>query len=483
MVNRENIKFSINTLGCRLNHSESDMIARELISSGMKLVSLQGNPDLCILNTCTVTARSDSKTRQLIGRIRSLNQSAKIIVTGCFVKFNRAYLKRSGNIHIVENNQKEGIPAIAWNLFDKKTNTWDGLCEDVESGREKQVSMHSRPLVKIQDGCQQNCAYCIIPLVRGKYRSMGLERILGQIRYFEEQGFEEVVLTGVHIGKYGVDLKEGNKGEGESNCLKAGIGVPGENMDVFNKVVDGSKTKFIREYCPGNLSNLIKVILGESQIKRIRLSSIEVNELDDSLLEILVKNRDRIAPHLHIPLQSGSDSMLGRMGRPYTSMYFKNVVKKVRDIWPDVAITTDIIVGFPGEGKSDFSDTLEMVEYINFSKLHVFKYSARLQTKAAGMDGKVSEEVKNVRSSVLREMGDRMRKDYIKKNLSQKLETVCEKFHGDTKLISGTSGNYIKTYFLSGPKRFSGIRGKIVTIEPLSRYEGGILGNLSKTAQ
>lgn len=436
------MRFSVDTLGCKVNQSESDFIVKELLEKGLELVLWRKRPDFCIINTCTVTSRSDRKARQIIRKIKSQNKNSKIIVTGCFVVFNKKFLKDCDIDFIVENKDKNKIPDLIGRM------TAGG--KDLKSFDFKSCSqfnqMHSRPLVKIQDGCEQNCTYCIVPKVRGKYRSVPYREILNKIIDLQKDGFEEVVLTGIHIGKYGVDFSTSSPGK-------------------------GSKIS--------SLANLLGEVVRETSIKRIRISSIEVNEIDSRLLDILKRNNRRFASHLHIPLQSGSDRILKLMGRPYTAQYYFKKIGMISGILPNIALTTDVMAGFPGESEEDFARTVNMIKRIAFSKIHVFKFSKRMHTQAYGMGNQVGEEIKSERSKILRSIGDRLRNIYIKNQIGKLLNVVCEEMNFENNIISGTSGNYIKFYFPMDKENFPSQKGKILRVAANSEYKNGLWGILS----
>lgn len=436
------MRFSIDTLGCKVNQSESDFIARNLIKKGMEPVRWQDSPDFCIINTCTVTSQSDRKTRQLIRRIKLRNNSSKIIVTGCFIAYNREFLNNCGADFIVENKNKHKIIKLIVEMSvdgKGKENINPDTCS--HSG-----FLRSRPMVKIQDGCEQNCSYCIVPKVRGKYRSVPQEEVLNNIITLQKDGFEEIVLTGVHIGKYGVDL-------GISN-------------------LDSDK----RNAC---LADLLEEITERTGIKRIRISSIEVNEINSGILEVLEKKSKRFARHLHIPLQSGSDRILELMRRPYTAGYYIKKIGMLKKNFPGIALTTDVIAGFPGESRKDFMQTVKVIKRAAFSKIHVFKFSGRIHTAAYMMNGQIDEKVKSERSRILRDAGDKLRNTYFKNNMGKCLNVVCEEMYDRNNLAGGTSGNYIKVYFSLGGKDFSLLKGKILKVSTNSLYKNGLEGALS----
>jgi len=450
-----NLKFSIYTLGCKTNQSESDCIASDLISSGFLIVSLKEKPDFSIINTCSVTSASDSKARQLIRRIKQSNPVGKIIVTGCFVVFNEKFLAENKIDFIIRNEDKYNIPELVYKIYNINfTDKAGKMGKSGKSGKAGAFSeifsspapalpyqnIHSRALVKIQDGCEQSCSYCIVPSVRGCYKSIQPGLIVDTINNLSGNGFEEIVLTGIHIGKYGVDFGQ--------NC---------------------------------SLASLLKTILGCTTVKRIRLSSIEVNEINRELIEVVKQSNGRVAPHFHIPLQSGSTKILKLMNRHYTRQYFLDAIKSIEKKLEGIAITTDIIVGFPGESEADFIETLKAAKEVSFSKMHVFKYSARTNTTAALMEGQVSEIVKSNRSHIARKLGEELRDEYIKSNLNNELEVLCEEIDLESGSCSGTSGNYIKVYFKIKPDQlkdhvFETVRGKLLKIKAKELYRGGLTG-------
>ncbi|GAI23111.1 unnamed protein product, partial [marine sediment metagenome] len=251
------------------------------------------------------------------------------------------------------------------------------------------------------------------------------------------------VLTGIHIGKYGVDLSTGS---------------PGKESKI------------------SSLANLLEEVVRETSIKRIRISSIEVNEIDSRLLDILKRNNRRFASHLHIPLQSGSDRILKLMGRPYTAQYYFKKIGMISGIFPNIALTTDVMAGFPGESEEDFARTVNMIKRISFSKIHVFKFSKRMHTLAYGMGNQVGEEIKSERSKILRNIGDRLRNSYIKNQIGELLNVVCEEMNFENRIISGTSGNYIKVYFPMDKENLPSQKGKILRVVANSEYKNGLWG-------
>lgn len=471
----KNKTFFIHTLGCKTNQSESDEIINCLIKKGFKHATIEGEsherPHYIIVNTCTVTSAADKKARQIIKKFKRSCPGSIVIVTGCCTVFQKELLGKIGADFIICNKDKKSITDFIENHLitehlketglQESENTSFSTIEDKKTGKiiindkscsknsEEQVQgshihsshahsshIHSRALIKIQDGCEQFCSYCIVPLVRGGYKSEPQVKILDKIKNYCDAGFEEIVLTGIHIGKYGVDFR--------SNPL--------------------------------SFAGLLESILEKTRIKRIRLSSIEINEIDSRLLGIIKENYPRIAAHLHIPLQSGSDKILQIMNRKYTVEFYKAKIKEIHEIIPDMALTTDIIIGFPGETDEDFNNTLNLVNEIRFSRIHVFRYSRRHKTKAAALDGQVSDFDKNRRSLILRRLGEQLRTDFLNSNNPKVHDVICESFDLKTGIAEGTSENYIKVYFHLPSEKFAEKKAKILKVQTGKLYRDGLFG-------
>lgn len=378
------MKAAIFTLGCRVNQSESELIEGNLKSHGFFIVSLSEKPDYCIINTCSVTAKSDYQSRQLIRR--AVRSGAKVIVTGCYSQLNAEDIaKIDSNIEIVGNIDKVSYINKLFNITS---------CNDIS------YSSRSRPHVKVQEGCNYSCSYCIVPLARGKSRSVQLKTILKHINNFVESGFQEIVLTGIHLGSYGYD---------------------------FNPQL--------------KLSKLIKTILKKTNIHRIRLSSLEVKEVDDELIELM--QSERICRHIHLPLQSGDDTILKLMNRTYNSREFISTVEKISSHIPDICLGADVIVGFPGEGISEFLNTKKLIEQLQLSYMHIFPFSPRPGTVAVQMNNRVPENEKKSRCTELNELNVVKKISYMSSQIGRILEIVVEDRHDDTSCL-GTSSNYLK---------------------------------------
>lgn len=377
------MKISVLTLGCRINQAESLNIEQTLQSSGHQLVDMSGNPDICIINTCAVTSKASAQSRQLVNK--AIKNNIKVIVTGCYVELNKENLNNLDNVEIVDNASKAQII----NMIPAKASSFKEVIRVTRS----------RPIIKVQEGCNFSCSYCVIPMVRGKSKSLPVDEIINQIKDHESLEHYEVVLSGIHLGTYGFDL----------NPKKS-------------------------------LSTLLKNILKNTSIPRIRLSSLEIKEIDDQLLELLTD--DRVCNHLHIPLQSGDDRILKLMNRTYSSKEFLAGIERITSTKPGIALGTDVIVGFPGEGETEFQNSKNFIESMPFTYLHVFPYSPRPHTKAIGYPNHVSEPVKKERVALLRDIGSRKKKDYIRSYIGKTIDVILESDNKER--MNGTSRNYIK---------------------------------------
>jgi threonylcarbamoyladenosine tRNA methylthiotransferase MtaB len=383
------MKVAVVTLGCKVNQAEANIIQGTLKDNGISIVKLKENPDYCIVNTCSVTAKSDYNSRQLIRR--AAREGSKVIVTGCYSQLRPAEVRRIHGVEeIIDISRKNDIIS----LLTKKTAV-------PYHGNHSQ----SRPLIKIQDGCDFQCSYCVVPLARGKSRSIPYETILEQSKIIESLGYHEVVLTGIHLGTYGRDLRE--------------------------------KT---------TLSSIVRRLLDDLTIDRIRLSSLEINEINDELIEIMQDKR--ICRHLHIPLQSGSSRILQLMRRTYSAEYFEERFKYIFSRIDNISIGTDVIVGFPGEHENEFRQTYELTRALPFSYIHVFPFSSRPGTEASKMKGKLSVKEIRCRMKSMIQLKEMKKKEYMIKQLQEPLDVILED-RVSKSTIMGTSGNYMKVSVVS----------------------------------
>ena len=391
------------TLGCKVNQYETNAMEQKFIQAGYQIKNFNEKADIYIINTCTVTNMSDKKSRQMIRKAKQLNKDAIVVAVGCYVQTAKEELENIKELDLIlGNNEKKdivqyvekhqsGIMQIKYNDV-LHQNEYDeyGFVTHIEQ---------TRAIVKVQDGCDRFCSYCAIPYARGKVRSRKLENIIEEVTKLAQNGIKEVVITGIHIASYGKDFNEN-------------IGL----IDVLEKIneIEG--------------------------IQRIRLGSLEPMLINENFLNRLSK-LDKICHHFHLSLQSGCDETLKRMNRRYTTEEFRNVVNLLRNTYNDVILTTDIIVGFPGETEEEFKKTYEFLQEIKFYKMHVFKYSKRSGTKAAIMPNQIKPEIQEERSKKLIELSDLNQKEYNKQYLGKTLEVLFEEQSGE--YIKGHTQNYI----------------------------------------
>jgi len=377
------MKVGIYTLGCKVNTYESEYITNLLKKNNYEISDFDDDCDIYIINTCTVTNTSDIKSRKIIRQARRRNSDALIIAMGCFIQAN-PNLKMDELDILLGNKDKSKIIDYIENYFkDKKsvTTVYDDLGTTFEDMYIDNFGSRTRAFVKIQDGCENFCSYCIIPFVRGKCRSKDFNKVISEVTSLVNNGFYEVVLTGIHTGNYGVDINT-------------------------------------------NLCSLLKELVKIKGLKRIRISSIEITELNDEILDV-IKNNNIIVNHLHIPIQAASNKVLKTMNRKYNLQYFKDKIKHIKEIKKDISITTDIIVGHPGEDDETFEKSIEDIKEIGFSKLHVFPYSKRDGTKASSME-QIDEKIKKERAKTLLILSRELEIAYMNSFLNKELEVLVE---------------------------------------------------------
>ncbi len=380
------MRVSLQCLGCKVNQAEIADLEQTLIRGGHELVDLSEHPDLCVVNTCTVTSKSDYQSRQLIRK--SARSGARVIVTGCYSDMNTKSVSGMDHVeHVVSNQDKSHII----NYIDDNINVSD---EVISRGS------RTRYFLKVQDGCDHSCSYCIVWKARGKSRSVPLEELIEMAKRVSRQGYNEIVLTGVHLGLYGQDLSPGLA-----------------------------------------LSNLVEELLSQTEIRRLRLSSLEINEVTPGLLEIFMDSR--VCPHLHIPLQSGDTDVLGSMNRKYDKEYFRHRILEIASRAGDIALGTDIIAGFPTETEEAFENSLSLASELPFTYMHVFPYSSRPGTVAGGLEDIVGHSRRKERAAVLRDLARWKKQDYLRNNIGRDLNVLFEK-RGTDGIWFGTSENYLK---------------------------------------
>ena len=395
-------KVAIHTHGCKLNQADSQVLARQFQKAGFTIVRSAAQADVVVLNSCTVTANSDSKARQYLRRARRSNPDALVVATGCYAQRAKGDLSAMESVSLVLDNRDK--PSLVATIANKLEVESGSLAENLAvpaPGR-------SRAMVKIQEGCDQVCSYCIVPKVRGRERSIPPEEIIAQINERAKLGCREAVLTGTQLGTYGFDL--------------TGI----------------------------DLAGLLQQVLVETNINRLRISSLQAQEITPDLLGLW--DDSRLCPHFHIPLQSGSDTILKSMRRRYDTARFAETIALVRKTIPDAGITTDIIIGFPGEGVREFAESYSFAASMGFSDMHVFPYSIRPGTSAAHLDDQVIDAQKKERSGEMLELAAASVKKFRQGALGQVRPVLWEPTQGKNcgGIWSGLTDNYVRVKANSG---------------------------------
>ncbi len=405
-------KFTISALGCKVNQYDAAVLKRSLLAKGFQLT--EQNPDLAIINTCSVTNVAISKDKQIVKRIQAKFPKAKIIVMGCWPQTHNNLELDNKDILFWGVGNNAGLIEKIEHLFPNLE-----LTQVFEEGF-LVPSDKSRYFLKVGDGCNQFCSYCIIPYARGPIASRPIADLIAEVKAAISAGYGEIVLSGIHLGRYGQDLEKKE-----------------------------------------SLISLLKSFLAIPNLGRLRLSSIEINEVDDELVE-LMENSDKICQHLHISLQSGCDKILNLMKRPYNTEYFRTRIKKLRAAMPNIAISTDVIIGFPGETEDDFVSTCEFVKEIKFSKVHVFSFSAHEKTVAYGLPNKVSGDKIKKRSQILREISNELESNYeaniLNKLKGSKIKVIIEHIRGGD--VKGKT-----EFYFDVPISVSGQIGDLIEIQ------------------
>lgn len=384
--------FSIVTLGCKVNVYESEYYRQSMLDAGYIEVLPKEESDIVIINTCTVTNSASFKSRQRINQAKRYNPHAFVVVVGCYVQVAHETLKAKYDIDLLvgSNHKKELV-----HLIQSKINqTSFQYPSEFESMKLTTFSHQKRAYVKIQDGCNQFCSYCIIPYARGKERSLSLNDVLEQVKLFENH--HEIVLTGIHTGRYGIEFGT-------------------------------------------NLASLIKLILKQTQIEQIRISSIEITEIDHDLVQLL-RDEKRMAKHLHIPMQSAHNEILKSMNRPYTLDQFKEKLAWIQSLVPNIHLSTDIIVGFPGESQAMFEESYATLKSIGFGFLHVFPYSERENTKAIEFKDKINGSIKKERVLKLLDLSEELQKQHLNQLIGTQVSVLFESYENGS--VFGYTKNY-----------------------------------------
>ena len=406
MMSIMNKTVAFHTLGCKVNHYETEAIWQLFKSDGYERVSFNTNADVFVINTCTVTNTGDKKSRQVIRRAIRSNPDAVICVTGCYAQTSPAEIMDIPGVDIVVGTQdrEKMLPYIEQYMEERQP--INGVKNIMKNRTYEELDVpyftdRTRASLKIQEGCNNFCTFCIIPWARGLMRSRDPKMVIEQATQLVQSGYREIVLTGIHTGGYGSDLKD------------------------------------------YNLAQLLRDLETIDGLERLRISSIEASQLTDEVIEVLDQSK-KVVRHLHVPLQSGSDTVLKRMRRKYTMAEFSERIQKLHRIMPDVAITSDVIVGFPGETEEEFMETYKFIKDHHFSELHVFPYSMRTGTPAARMEDQIDQTIKDDRVARLIELSDQLALSYAKRFEGEVLEIIPEEYSKDDEALIGYTDNYMK---------------------------------------
>lgn len=434
-------KIAFYTLGCKVNQADTASMENLFLRSGHQLVSFDGEADVYIINTCVVTNTGQRKSRQTIHRAIRKNPNALIVVTGCYPQTAAEEVKAIAGVDMIIGNQDRAqiVQLVEERLAHRQTDTLDAVhkltastaFEEMAAG---DITDKTRAFLKIQEGCNQFCTYCIIPYARGPLRSRSLESIRTETQRLISAGFKEIVLIGIHLGCYGKENPDGP-----------------------------------------TLYDAVKTVLDVSGVQRLRLGSLESVEVEPRLLTLMQEDA-RFCRHLHLPLQSGCDKTLQAMHRPYTTAKFKTLLADIKTKVPDIAITTDVIAGFPGETEADFETTCKFAESCGFSKMHIFPFSARKGTPAEKFAGAVTEAVKKERADILGKIDETMHKAFLQAMVGQNAEVLFEQPAGED-YFEGLTGNYQRVFVKSGGRNLG---GEILPVK-ITAFDGEkLLGEIIK---
>ncbi|MFA7111687.1 MAG: tRNA (N(6)-L-threonylcarbamoyladenosine(37)-C(2))-methylthiotransferase MtaB [Bacilli bacterium] len=407
------MKFLIDFLGCKVNNYECECVSNDLIKKGYSPVKNKEKPDVIIINTCAVTETSSTKSKKMIRHYRFKYHNAIIVVMGCDAQNEPDYMSQELKIDILIGTANRSKIYDFIEQFKTYKEKIVDIGDPIKDKKYEPINLsgflfNTRAYVKIQDGCDNYCTYCLIPYVRGRSRSRKPDEIYEEINKLVENGYKEIVLTGIDMCSYGEDFTE--------------------------------KMSF---------SDLLEqILIRNPKLYRLRISSIEESQIDTKFLDILGKYPN-VADHLHIPLQSGSATILKKMNRKYDLVSYKQKIKKIREIRPDIAITTDVIVGFPGETDDDFEETIKFCKQIKFSKVHVFPYSDRRGTMASKIEPKVDPYYKKARVLRLLTLSNDLENSYEKRFLDKKIDFLFENYDEKKKSYRGHSSNYLEIYYKS----------------------------------
>ena len=420
-------RVALHNLGCKVNAYEIEAMQQLLEEAGYEIVPFEPGADIYVINTCTVTNIADRKSRQMLHKAKKMNPEAIVVATGCYVQTGGDKLEKDEAIDLVlGNNQKINIVEALAEYAENKPGHGSHVIKINQTKEYEDLSIdhtaeHVRAYIKVQDGCNQFCTYCIIPYARGRVRSRQKESVLNQAQRLVDNGYVEIVLTGIHTAGYGEDL---------------------DDYSFYELLVD-----------------LVKI----KGLKRLRISSIETSQISDEIIDLIGSN-EIIVDHLHVPLQAGSDATLKRMNRKYTTAEYLEKINKIRSYLPNIAFTTDVIVGFPGETDEEFEETYNFIKQVNYSELHVFPYSPRKNTPAAKMKDQVNDQIKHERANRLLQLSKELNHEFALKQIGETLKVLFEKRDGE--YLIGHAGDYLKVKV----KTADNLIGEIVTIK-IDKYD------------
>ena len=425
------MKVAFYTLGCKVNQYDTQMMAEKFIASGHGVVDFSDFADIYVINTCTVTQMSDKKSRNIISRAKRLNENAIIVVCGCFSQVSSEEVSGIEGVDIVLGTSNRSDIVYFVNEFLKHGNQIVNVerKNDLSTELISDFSEKTRAILKIEDGCRNFCSYCLIPFARGKIISKPIEHVVKEATAISKNGYREIVLTGIHLSSYGIDL------------------------------------------CDVDLGDAINAVAEIDGIERIRLGSLEPMIINDDFLK-KIASCNKLCPSFHLSLQSGCDKTLASMNRKYTSEKYRKAVSLLRSYYPDCAITTDVIVGFPGETDADFSESLEFVKEIGFAKVHIFPYSKRKGTKAAQMPGQIDKKIKQQREKELSEIEKNSRISYLDAMIGTEQDILVERCLDG--FCIGFSKNYISVKFAGSES----LVNKIISVEIIERCEDALIAKI-----
>lgn len=436
MNNATHKRIAIATLGCKVNQFETAAMAEQLKAAGWQLVPFNTQADLYLINSCTVTSRSDAESRRLIRRARRLNPAARVVATGCYAQVQPEALAAMVELDQVLGNEEKQRIVEALVQGDNQVTDLSTL---TAAGPLRITSHleHTRAFLQVQNGCENGCSYCIVPAARGPNRSASADEVITTVQRLAANGYQEVVLTGIHLGAYGLDQQPTT-----------------------------------------SLTELVRQLEQLSTIPRLRLGSIEPNELTDELLDCFVAS-SRLCPHLHIPLQSGCDTVLERMRRRYTADFYRSVVERAAAALPDAFIAADLIVGFPAESEAEFNATLRLVAELPLADLHVFPYSRRPGTPAADLPDQVPPQIITRRAEQLRRLAAEKRSAFQQRFIGQTLQVLGLRHDPQHGTLTGLSRNYLELRYPGGPE----LLNREVTIRVTGMEQGMLVGRLNSQQQ